>query len=134
MREIEKIINSLKSKDSFGYDKIFTKILNTSSPFISSPLSYICNKSIRSAKFSSQIQICHSKTHIKERNKENVTNYRPISLLPSFSKVLKIIIYARLLKHFRTNNTLRPDLLALESLHQHKKLHTINRRFIECAE
>ena len=45
-REIEKIINSLKSKDSFGYDEISTKILKISAPFISSPLRYICNKSI----------------------------------------------------------------------------------------
>ena len=43
-RELERIIKSLKTKSSYGYDKISTKILKISGPFISSPLSYICNK------------------------------------------------------------------------------------------
>ena len=42
--EIEQIIKSLKTKNSYGYDEIFTKILKISCPFISSPINYICNK------------------------------------------------------------------------------------------
>jgi hypothetical protein len=42
--EIEKIIESLKVKDPHGYDEISVKILELSSPFISSPLNYISNK------------------------------------------------------------------------------------------
>ena len=44
MKEIEQIIKSLKTKNSYRYKEISTKILKISSPFISSPLSYICNK------------------------------------------------------------------------------------------
>ena len=36
-KEIERIINSLKIKESSRYDEISTKILKTSAPFISSP-------------------------------------------------------------------------------------------------
>jgi hypothetical protein len=43
-KEVEKIIKSLKSKNSSGYDGVSTKVLKISSPFISSPLTYICNK------------------------------------------------------------------------------------------
>jgi hypothetical protein len=50
-KETEKIINSLKTKESSGYDEISTKILKTSAPFISSPLNYICNKYILSGTF-----------------------------------------------------------------------------------
>jgi len=42
--EIEKIIESLKVKDSHGYNEIAVKSSEVSSPFISSPLNYICNK------------------------------------------------------------------------------------------
>jgi len=38
----------LKIKESYGYDEVSTKILKISAPFISSPLSYICNKSMLS--------------------------------------------------------------------------------------
>ena len=44
--EIERIIKSLKIKNSQGYDEISTKILKWSAPFIISPLTYIFNKSI----------------------------------------------------------------------------------------
>jgi hypothetical protein len=50
-KEIEKIIKSLKTKNAQGYDKISVKILKRSAPFISSPLTYICNKSLKQAPF-----------------------------------------------------------------------------------
>jgi hypothetical protein len=37
---------SLKSKNSHGYDEISVKILKLSSQFITSPLTYIYNKSL----------------------------------------------------------------------------------------
>jgi hypothetical protein len=40
--EIKNIIKSLKTKNSLGYDKISTKLLKFSSPFIISPLTHIC--------------------------------------------------------------------------------------------
>jgi hypothetical protein len=52
--EIERIINSLKVKNSHGYDGITTKMLKASAPFICSSLNYICNKSISSGTFPSR--------------------------------------------------------------------------------
>ena len=43
-KETERIIKSLKTKNSYGYDEISTKVLKISCPFISSPINYICNK------------------------------------------------------------------------------------------
>jgi hypothetical protein len=37
---------------------------------------------------------------------QDTTNYRPISLLTSFSKVIEKLIYARLLDHTTTNSIL----------------------------
>jgi hypothetical protein len=50
--EIEKLINSLQSKSSYGYN-ISTKILKISTPFIISSFNYICNKAISIGIFSS---------------------------------------------------------------------------------
>jgi len=52
-KELEKIIKLLKSRNSHGYDGIPTKILKVSSPFVTSPLTYICNKSLWSGIFPS---------------------------------------------------------------------------------
>jgi fructose-1,6-bisphosphatase/inositol monophosphatase family enzyme len=42
----------------------------------------------------------------KKGDKEDMTNYRPISLLTSFSKVFEKIIYDRLLQHIEVHNIL----------------------------
>jgi hypothetical protein len=103
---LKKIINSLKIKESSGYDKISTKILKISAPFISSHLSYICNKSILSGTFPTRLKYAIVKPLLKKGDKENVANYRQISLLTSFCKVLEKIIYVRLFKHIENNNIL----------------------------
>jgi hypothetical protein len=55
-QEIDKIIKSLKAKDSHGYDEISVKILKWSSPFIVSPLNYACNKSLEMGTFQSRLK------------------------------------------------------------------------------
>jgi hypothetical protein len=42
----------------------------------------------------------------KKGDRNDVANYRPISLLTSFSKVFEKIIYGRLLQHITINNIL----------------------------
>jgi hypothetical protein len=41
--EIEKIIKSLRTKNTCGYDEISNRIIKLSAPFIISPLTYICD-------------------------------------------------------------------------------------------
>jgi len=43
-KEISSIIRSLKPSNSSGYDEITTTILQACSPYITSPLNYICNR------------------------------------------------------------------------------------------
>jgi len=42
----------------------------------------------------------------KKGNKINATNYRPISILSSFSKVFEKALYIRVTEHLNTNNLL----------------------------
>jgi hypothetical protein len=73
-KEIGRIINYLKIKESSGYDEISTKILKTSAPFISSHLSYICNKSMLSGTFPTRLKYAIVKLLLKKGDKENVAN------------------------------------------------------------
>jgi len=56
-KEIEDIIKSLPSKNSSGYDEIPLRILKISMPLITSPLTYLGNKSISKGKFPSKAKI-----------------------------------------------------------------------------
>jgi hypothetical protein len=55
-KEISEIIKSLKLKNSHGYDEIPISILKISLPFIISPLTYICNKSLSTGIFPTQLK------------------------------------------------------------------------------
>jgi hypothetical protein len=105
-KETERLIKSIGVKNSHGYDGITTEMLKVSAPYISSPINYICNKSIRCETFPSCLKFTIVKPLFKKGDKENMANYRPISLLTSFSKVFKRIIHERLLEHININNNL----------------------------
>ena len=108
-REIERIIKSFKTKSSYGYNEISTKILKINSLFISSPLSYICNKMLLWGVFPDRLKYAI----IRPIHKNNVTceisNNRPISLLTSFSKIFEIIMQRRILKHLNKYNILSTE-------------------------
>jgi len=98
-KEITSIIKSLKTKNSYGYDEISTKVLKISVTYICSPLTYICNKSILAGKFPDPMKFPTVKPIYKKGEKTNPANYRPISLLTSFSKVFEKALYTRLTDH-----------------------------------
>jgi hypothetical protein len=89
LNEIEKIIKSFKTKDSCGYDQISLRITKFSAPYISSPLSYICNKILQCGVFPERLKYSVVKP-IHKKGDKSLANYRPISLLTSFSKIVEI--------------------------------------------
>jgi Notch-like protein len=88
-KEIKEIIKSLPCKNSSGYDEIPLRILKISMPFITSPLTYLCNKSVSKGSFPARLKYSQIIPIFKKGDKTELTNYRPISLLTSFSKILK---------------------------------------------
>jgi hypothetical protein len=85
--------------NSSGYDGISTKLLKISSSFISSPLTYICNKSISLGIFPDRLKYAVVKPLFKEGDRSSISNYRPISMLSSYSKVFEKVTYNQLQEH-----------------------------------
>ena len=102
--EIEKIITQLKHKNSCGYDEVMTKILKTVSPFIVSPLTRICNRMLATGSFPDRLKYLEIKHIYKKGDKTKITNYRPISLLPVFSKIFEKVLYKRLYNRLLLKN------------------------------
>jgi Notch-like protein len=98
---IEKIIHSLPWKNSCGYDEISMRILEASAPFIRSPVCRIIYTLLNTGVFPTRLKYYSVITPLhKKGDKNNVSNYRPISLLTSFSNIFERIIYNRLVTHF----------------------------------
>ena len=72
---------------------------------ISKPPSYICNKYIQTGVFPDHLKYSIVKPLYKNGDRSIISNYRPISLLPVFSKVLEKTMYCRLNQHLSINNT-----------------------------
>jgi len=45
----------------------------------------------------------------KKGDKFNISNYRPISILPNFAKIFGKAIYSRLSQHLHTSHILDPE-------------------------
>jgi hypothetical protein len=103
--ETEKIIRSLKSKNSQGYDEI-SRILKVSTPYALSPLTYIFNKILQTGTLLDRLKFSEIKSLYKKGDKTKLCNYRLISLLPTFSKITQKIIYKSLYSHLNKNNIL----------------------------
>ena len=104
--EIIKIVKSFKSKKSSGYDGISMKLLKQIIYCIAPPLEYIFNLSLSNGICPNVFKIAKVIPIHKKDDQKNVTNYRPISLLPSISKVLEKIMYKRLNSFLLVNNIL----------------------------
>ena len=109
--EIKSVISSLKPKNSSGYDEMTSKIIKPCASIISLPLSYIYNYSLHTGIFPDRLKTEVVKPLHKKGDKFNISNYRPISLLPTFSKIFVKAMYSRLNQHLYTNRSQNNTLL-----------------------
>jgi hypothetical protein len=75
-------------------------------PFIVSPLTYICNKSLANGKFPACLKYAEVRPLFKSGRKTELANLTPISVLTSFSKISERITYDRLYQHLSYNSIL----------------------------
>ena len=79
----------MKNKQSAGHDDISNFILKGLISSIADPLAHIFNASILSGVFPEQMKIAKVIPLYKKGDKLDPSNYRPISLLPTLSKILE---------------------------------------------
>jgi hypothetical protein len=87
--EIKYIIKTLKTKNSTGYDGISSRILKSCVDVISKPLSHISNESFKQSIYPERLKYALVRPIYKMGEGTDISNYRPISLLTTFSKILK---------------------------------------------
>ena len=105
-KEIVKVIGSLKASQAQGYDEISNNILKACKTFISVPLSYLCNRILFEGVFPDRLKYATVLPVYKKGDKNRVSNYRPISILTSISKIFEKVMYSSLLKHLNDNSIL----------------------------
>lgn len=90
--DIENITKKLKPKRSTGYDEIPITIIKCNINIFKKPIAYLINLSLRFETFPECYKIAKIKPLFKKGEKTLVENYRPVSLLPSISKILETVV------------------------------------------
>ena len=112
--EIENVTLALKSKCGEDVYGISTKLLKQIITHISIPLATIFNNAMTKGIFPEKLKIARITPIFKKGDKSECQNYRPISVLPTISKILEELILSRLLDHFQQNNLFSKEQYAYQ--------------------
>ena len=92
--EFEEALKSLKRNKAPGHDGLDVNIIISVYEFMNKPLLKIFNESINLGIFPENMKIAKLTAIFKSAKKELLANYRPISVLSCFSKILERIMYS----------------------------------------
>ena len=104
--EVQKILSNIRPKKSCGIDGISNDMLKNLAPVIKLPISIAINKSLETGKVPTILKIAKIVPIYKAKDKQLLTNYRPISLLPNISKILEKVVHKRIYTFLTSKNIL----------------------------
>ena len=117
VKEIEEEIDKLKVNKSSGPFSIPTSILKLIKHLIAKPLQTIFNSSLSNGIVPNSFKIASVIPIFKKGSRLNVNNYRPISLLSTFNKMIEKLVFKRLISFVNKNNILSKKQFGFRSNH-----------------
>jgi hypothetical protein len=126
--DVQMVVRTLKGKYSAGYDEIPECLVKEYIQFIKTPLTFIFSMSLQLGIFQDLMKVAKIRPIYKKGEKQDITNYRPISLLSVFSKVLEKLVYKRVLTFLYKHNMLTESQ---NGLRENKSIDTATQSFIE---
>ena len=116
-KEISGVINNLKSKKSSGVDGVSSHLLKFINKEITPILTFLINTCILNGAFPDKLKIAKVVALHKKGDKSIFSNYRPISLLPCFSKIFERILHNQIYSFFETNQLFSPTQFGFRKKH-----------------
>ena len=104
--ETIRIITKIKSKHSCGHDSISTALLKQIKTEISPSITLIVNQCLTTGIFPNKLKIAKVVPVFKKGDKDLLNNYRPISMLPSISKIFETVIYNQLYEYLQEHRVI----------------------------
>lgn len=101
--EVKNLILSLRNNCAVGWDGITNRILKQNLSFLVPILTSIFNKCLQDGVFPTNLKQSQVIPIHKGGDKDKIINYRPISILPSLSKILEKIVNNRLVSYIEDN-------------------------------
>ena len=125
------VIKKLKPKTSSGVDCVSNKLLKQIAPIIISPLHYLINLSLETGFVPQQMKVSKIIPLYKtgSGDKSNFSNYRPISILSSFAKLIEKIVCSQLMYYLNNHGLLYKHQYGFRGKHgtSHPLIHFTNK-------
>ena len=96
VNNVYQLLSGLSGNKATGIDKISCKILKIAAPAIADSLTYIFNQAITLSSFPYEWKMARVIPLYKNGHRNLPGNYRPISVLPTISKIMERILYNQL--------------------------------------
>ena len=103
---ISDFLKELKTNKATGIDNLSGRFLKDDSKVSATPITQICNLSIKLSTVPNECKIAKLKPLYKKDKKTDPKNYRPISLLPVISKILEKVIHDQNMEFVTKKNIL----------------------------
>ena len=108
-QDILLIIKAVDSSKAHGYENLSIKMIKFCEESITIPFKIIFEESLKCGVFPEIWKKVNVVPVHKKEDKTLVKNYRPISLLPIFSKIFERVIYNSIFNYFISNKLFTPS-------------------------
>ena len=106
--EVSRVVASCKNKLSTDANELSMYIIKRIIATIVTPITHICNLSFKNGVFPDKMKTAKIIPIFKSGDREDCTNYRPISLLPQISKILEKLFNRRLSEFLEKYKVISP--------------------------
>ena len=113
--EVENIIAKLDPNKAADICGISTKLVKDGGIVMTEIITFLFNMSITQGKFPDALKNAKVVPIHKDDSRLEMSNYRPISLLPTLSKIFEKLMYARLISFFSKHNILYENQFGFQS-------------------
>lgn len=107
--EISNYVRGLRKSSAVGIDGIPSMLIKNNIPLIFPKLTYLINQSLEEGVFPNCLKSAKVVPIYKSGQKNNTSNYRPISILPTLSKPFEKLIEQRLCSFFNRHNIINKN-------------------------
>ena len=115
--EVRKLLEKLDTKKSTGLDNLPSRMLKIAAGVLAPSLTFLFNQSISSGIVPTEWKLARVTPIFKKGKRQDVNNYRPISIIPAVAKVFERIIYDQFFKYLNDNDLLVNCQSGFRSLH-----------------
>ena len=115
--EVLKLLEKLEVNKVTGLDNLPSKFLKLAANILAPSLTFMFNQSISTGIVPTEWKLARVTPIFKKGARQDVNNYRPISIIPAVAKIFERIIYNQLYEYLNFNDLLANCQSGFRSIH-----------------